>query len=269
MAEGRSAGPQTILVTGASSGIGEAFAHHLAREGHSLVLVARREGEIHRVAGVINAQTGQSPVAIAIDLAGRDAAAQLERELGERGIDLDVIVNNAGYGLFGAAGELPREDQLGIIDVNIRTLVDLSLRYLPAMRRKGSGGLLNVASVAGFLPGPYMATYFASKAFILSWSEALATELAGTGVTITALCPGPVPTGFQARAGMNASKVYRGIPQASAMDCAVAGWRAFCRGKRLAFPDMPTGLSAYASRYIPNRILLPIVGRIQAPRRKP
>ncbi|MGE0210160.1 MAG: SDR family NAD(P)-dependent oxidoreductase [Parvibaculaceae bacterium] len=267
MAQTRDGETQTILVTGASSGIGEAFAHLLAREGHRLVLVARREGEIHRVSGVINAQTGQSPLAIALDLGDHGAAGQLEEELEGRGIEPDVIVNNAGYGLFGPAGELSREDQLGIVDLNVRTLVDLSLRYLPAMRRKGSGGLLNVCSVAGFLPGPYMATYFASKAFILSWSEALATEYRGTGVTVTALCPGPVPTGFQARAGMNASKVYRGIPQVTSMDCAVAGWRAFRRGQRLAFPDLSSGLSAYASRYIPNRILLPIVRLIQAPKR--
>jgi short-subunit dehydrogenase len=126
---------------------------------------------------------------------------------------------------------------------------------------------MNTASVASFLPGPYMATYFATKAYILAWSEALATELRGTGVTVSVLCPGPVPTGFQARAGMDATKVYRGIPQVTAMDCAVAGWRGFCRGQRLVFPDASSALSAYASRYIPNRILLPIVRLIQAPKR--
>jgi short-subunit dehydrogenase len=260
-------GRRTVLITGASGGIGEAFAHRIGSEGHRLVIVARRDGELHRVAGIIGSRSGAEVLPVALDLTHRDSGEKLQDELGRRGIEPDIVINNAGYGLFGAAADRDRDDQVGIVDLNARAVTDLTLRFLPAMRANGRGGFINVASVAAFLPGPYMAVYYASKAFILSFSEALATELKGTGVTVTCLCPGPVPTGFQARAGMDAKKVYRGVPQVSAKQCAECGWEAFKRGQRVAFPDVAAALSSYTSRHFPRRFLLPIVGMIQNPRR--
>lgn len=261
------AGRQTVLITGASGGIGEAFAHRIGREGHRLVIVARREGELNRVAGVIQSRSDTTVLPVVLDLQRHDCGAVLQEELERRGIVPDIVVNNAGYGLFGEAVERDREDQLGMVDLNVRAITDLTLRFLPSMLAKRAGGFINVSSVAAFLPGPYMATYYATKAYILSFSEALATELRGSGVTVTCLCPGPVPTGFQARAGMDAKKVYRGVPQVTAEQCAESGWQAFRRGKRLAFPDMAAAFSSYTSRHVPHSFLLPVVGMIQNPRR--
>ncbi len=262
------AGRQTVLITGASSGIGEAFAHLLGREGHPLVIVARREGELNRVAGIITSRSNVPVLPVSLDLTLKDAGERLEEELSRRGIVPGVVVNSAGYGLYGAALDRDRADQVAMTELNVRAITDLSLRFLPAMKAKGAGGLINVSSVAAFLPGPYMATYYATKAYILSLSEALGAELKGTGVTVTCLCPGPVPTGFQARAGMDAKKVYRGIPQVTAETCAECGWEAFKRGQRLAFPDVAAALSSYTSQHFPRRLLLPIVSFIQNPTRK-
>lgn len=260
-------GRRTVLITGASSGIGEAFAHLLGREGCSLVIVARREGELNRVAGVIGSRSNVPVLPVPLDLTYRDSGERLQEELSRRGIVPDIVVNNAGFGLYGAALDRDRDDQLNMIDLNVRAVTELTLRFLPAMKAKGAGGFINVSSVAAFLPGPYMAAYYATKAYILSWSEALGAELKGTGVTVTCLCPGPVPTGFQARAGMDAKKVYRGIPQVTAEACARCGWEAFKRGQRLAFPDVAAALSSYTSQHFPRRLLLPIVSFIQNPKR--
>jgi len=268
MAQSRRDGAkQTVLITGASGGIGEAFAHRVGREGCRLVVVARREAELNRVAGVIGAHSGVPVIPVVMDLSHRDAGERLEGELKRQGIEPDIVINNAGYGLFGCAIDRDLEDQVGIVDLNVRAVTDLTLRFLPGMKARGSGGFINVASVAAYLPGPYMAAYYASKAYILSWSEALATELKGTGVTVTCLCPGPVPTGFQARAGMDAKKVYRGVPQVTPEQCAESGWLAFQRGQRVAFPDAAAAFSSYTSRHMPRRLLLPIVRMIQNPRR--
>ena len=189
------------LITGASAGIGAALAQVFAAHDHELVLVARREQRLLALADAIAARGGQRPVVLPIDLARADVADRIGSELAARGLEPDIVVNNAGFGLVGRAAELDRAEQLGMIDINVRALTDLSLAFVDSLERH-RGGILNVASIAGFLPGPGMAVYHATKAFVLSFSEALHAELAPRGVRVTALCPGPVPTEFQARAGI-------------------------------------------------------------------
>ena len=194
------------LITGASAGIGAELARVFARHGHELVLVARREDRLNALADEIAAAGRPRPVVLAIDLEQRDAVARIAAELASRGLEPAIVVNNAGFGLAGAAAALDRNEQLGMIDLNIRTLTELSLAFVDSLARH-RGGILNVASVAAFLPGPGMAVYYASKAYVLSFSEALHRELKPRGIRVTALCPGPVPTEFQARSGMRADRV--------------------------------------------------------------
>ena len=250
------------LITGASGGIGEAFGHVLAAEGYGLVLVARRDQELHRVKGVISARNAVPVHVIILDLNENGATEALATELAERNLIPNVVVNNAGFGLIGFSAELSREEQLRMIDLNVRVLTDLTLRYLPGMIAGKSGGIINVASVAGFMPGPMMAVYFATKNYVLSFSDALASELKGTGVTITTLCPGTVKTAFQARAGQNERSSTK-----SAFDVASQGWAGFKIKRRVVIPGMFNQLVAYGLRVTPRRILLPFVKQVIGRRR--
>src|SRR5882757_984157 len=191
--------PVTV-VTGASVGIGEALARVFARNGHEVALVARREKEMVLLANEIAVSAKYKPHVVTVDLQRSDAPARIAHELLGRGLEPAIVVNNAGFGLHGSAADLDRAEQLAMIDLNIRALTDLSLRWIDGIV-KHKGGILNVASVAGFLPGPNMAVYYASKAYVVSFSEALHAELAPRGVRVTALCPGPTPSEFQMRAG--------------------------------------------------------------------
>ena len=248
-------GPKRALVTGASGGIGEAFARILAEEGWDLFLVARREEELNRVAGVVHAEYGVRAQAMPLDLARPEATDRLMERLHQRGFMPDVLINNAGFGLSGPAAELPRERQLAMIDLNVRTTTDLTLRLLPHLRAQKAGGIINVASVAGFMPGPGMATYYATKAFLLSFSEALSTELKEDGLTISALCPGPVKTGFQAAAGMRKTMVARLLPLASPASVARDGWQGFKEGRIIIVPGLMNKLSLHATRLLPRAVL--------------
>ncbi len=244
------------LITGASRGIGEAFARLLAAEGWSLILTARSESDLNRVSGVLTSKHAVPIVAIPLDLARADAVGFLVRELERRGIEPEVVINNAGFGLLGAAHELSVDEQVEMVDVNVRALSELTLRLLPSMLARGRGGVLNVASLAGFMPGPFMAVYNASKAFVVSFSEALATEIEGSGVAISAFCPGPVATGFQARAGMQLperSLVIKVLkPEAIVEDA----WRAFERGERIITTGPLMAATTWAVRSAPRRLLL-------------
>ena len=191
---------RVTLITGASAGIGAELARIFAANGHRVALVARRADRLTKLADEIVARGGAAPVVLPCDLSQPDAGDKIAAILAAAGVEVDYVVNNAGFGLFGKAIERDRADQLGIIAVNIRALTELSLRFSDSLIRH-RGGILNVASVAGFLPGPGMAVYYASKAYVLSFTEALRAELAPRGVRVTALCPGPVPSEFQARAG--------------------------------------------------------------------
>jgi uncharacterized protein len=270
MNSGAGGGAGIALITGASRGIGEAFAELLARQGYRLVIVARSESELNRVSGVLSSKHDTSVVPIAFDLGERGAGAALADDLERRGLTPTVIVNNAGYGLLGAAADMPLDDQLGMIDINVRALTELSLRFLPGLLAgEGRRGIVNIASLASLLPGPNMAVYYATKAYVLSFSEALAQEVRDRGVTVTAVCPGVVPTGFQSRAGMEHTRAYRLAPKVTARDVALAGWGGFQRGDRIVYPGATTWLSALAIRMMPNAMLLPLVRQACNLRRGP
>ncbi len=191
---------RVTLITGASAGIGAELARVFAAKGHRLALVARRTDRLNALAGEITAAGGAAPVVISCDLTQPDSGDRIAEALTASGVEVEYVVNNAGFGLFGRAVQHDRAVQLEIIAVNIRALTDLSLRFSDQLIRH-RGGILNIGSIAGFLPGPGMAVYYASKAYVLSFSEALRAELAPHGVRVTVVCPGPVPSEFQARAG--------------------------------------------------------------------
>src|ERR1041384_3456736 len=189
------------LITGASSGIGAALAHVFARNGHAVVLAARRAAQLSEVADRVRAAGPRVAHLIQADLTRPDSAERVAQELAARNLEPSFLVNNAGYGLLGQAAQLDRNEQLAMIDLNCRSLTDLSLRWIGSIARH-RGGILNVASISGFIPGPGMSVYNASKAYVISFSVGLRRELKPKGIRVTALCPGPVPTEFQARAGI-------------------------------------------------------------------
>jgi uncharacterized protein len=269
----RSSLRRLVLITGASGGIGEAFARVVAEDNCDLVLVSRKDSELNRVRGLIAAKFAKHQISVvALDLSHPDAGARLIEELEERQLSPDVLINSAGYGLYGRTVELPLEQQIGIVELNVRALTDLSLRLLPAMVARQSGGIINVASTAAFMPGPYMSLYYASKAYVLSFSEALAAELDGSGVTVTALCPGPVQTGFQERAQMQGIRFMRHLSSLSAHEVALAGWEGFKQHRRIVIPGTLNKASAYAGRYVPHWLVVPLIKILQAPpalKRKP
>jgi uncharacterized protein len=247
------------LITGASSGIGAELARVFAAHGNELVITARREASLAALADEIAASGRKRPTIVVADLAARDGAAKIAAELASRGLEPQHVVNNAGFGLAGAAAALDRADQLAMVDLNVRALTELSLAFVDSLARH-RGGILNVASIAGFLPGPGMAVYYASKAYVISFSEALAAELAGRGVRVTALCPGPVATGFQARAGLRAGGIGEGGPLAlPARRVAEIGYAAFMRGKRVAIAGTGNRLAVFFMRLVPHAMLLPLV----------
>lgn len=255
------------LITGASAGIGAALAREFARHGHALVLTARRGNELNALAGEIEAAGFTRPHTIAADLATRDGVERLAEGLRERGLAPAYVVNNAGFGLLGAAARLKRDDQLAMIDLNMRALTDLTLRWLPSLRRH-RGGILNVASVAGFLPAPGMAVYHATKAYVVSLSEALHTELKAEGVRVCALCPGPVPTGFNARAGVP-DGYFPGLLGRPADQVAREGYAGLMRGRRLMVPGAPNRALTLLPRLLPRPLLLAYMSwRWDRPRRK-
>ena len=249
------------LITGASAGIGAELARVFAKHGHELVLVARREDRLIALADEIAAGRPR-PTVLAIDLEQRDAAARIAAELSSRGLEPAIVVNNAGFGLAGAAAALDRDEQLGMIDLNIRALTELSLNFVDSLARH-RGGILNVASVAAFLPGPGMAVYYASKAYVLSFSEALHRELSERGARVTALCPGPVPTEFQARAGLSLPAAAR-LLELSAERVAQIGYDAFMAGQRVVIAGIGNRIVVSLMRLVPHALLLRLVDQTRA-----
>jgi uncharacterized protein len=246
------------LVTGASGGIGAELARELARHGHDLVLAARSIAAMQALAGEL-AASGAAATVIAADLAKPGAAATLAHEIATRGLAIDVLVNNAG---FGAAGRFDRLEvaRLGeMLQVNIVALTELTRLLVPGMIARGRGRIMLVASVAGFQPGPRMAAYFASKAYVLSLGEALAYELRGTGVSVTTLCPGATSTNFFAVAGAGNSLMARRFRRMmGAAEVARLGYRGLAAGRRVVITGAMNRLVALAGRYAPHRITLPV-----------
>jgi uncharacterized protein len=254
-----------IVITGASSGLGAEFAKLAAAEGAKVVLTARSRPELDMLAANID-RSGQLAVVLPLDLSGEDTGDVIARELEALDLYCHILVNNAGFGLFGDAVELDRERQLGIIDVNVRAATDLMLRFLPAMVARRSGAVLNVASVAGFAPGPRMALYFASKAYLISLSQALMQEVGDAGVTVTCLCPGPLRTPFLGRAGADRVALFKVLRKLDTADVARAGWEAMKARRALCIPGFGAKIAVMTTRLLPRAALLAIVGRLQRER---
>jgi uncharacterized protein len=252
---------RVTLITGASAGIGTELARVFASHGHRVALVARRADRLTALASEIAAAGGATPIVIPCDLEQPDAGDKIAAALAAEGVEVEYVVNNAGFGLFGNAIDLDRSAQLGIIAVNIRTMTDLSLRFSDQLIRH-RGGILNVGSIAGFLPGPGMAVYYASKAYVLSFSEALRGELAPRGVRVTALCPGPVPSEFQARAGFTPG-FDSAILNVSAANVAKQGYRGLMANKRAVLPGLGIKTVPLLLRLFPRGFILAAVGRFQ------
>lgn len=254
------------LITGASAGIGVELARVFAQHGHELVLVARREQQLQTLADDIVGHGKPRPTVLAVDLARPEAVRRVARELLERALEPQFVVNNAGFGLSGPAAMLSRAEQLAMIDLNVRALTELSLTWIDQLVRH-KGGILNVASVAGFIPGPGMAVYYASKAYVLSFSEALHRELAPQGVRVTALCPGPVATEFQARAGMTHG-AGPSVLALSAERVAREGYHGLMQGCRLVVPGAGNKAVTILSRLVPRGLLLRTIEARQRNRRR-
>jgi short-subunit dehydrogenase len=251
------------LVTGASGGIGLELARQAARNGYDVVLVARSAEKLEAL-GLEVAQTyGVDVHVVAADLARPGAAAEVFARTEALGLEIDLLVNNAGYGLYGAFVESDLDRELEMIQLNVSTLTALTKRYARRMVTRGRGRILNVASTAAFQPGPLMAVYYATKAYVLSFSEALANELDGTGVTVTAVCPGPTKSGFQATANMEGSKLVSGKRLPGAEEVAVAGFAAAMRGARVYVPGFMNRALASATRFMPRRAVTSFVRKAQ------
>jgi short-subunit dehydrogenase len=249
------------LVTGASGGIGYELAVILARHGHDLVLVARRADKLAAVAERLELDHGIRARVIARDLARPEAAAEIHETLAAEGLAVDVLVNNAGFGLLGEFAESDIDQDVEMLRLNAESPTRLIRLLLPSMLERRSGRILNVASTAGLQPGPLMAVYYATKAYLLSLSEALANEVAGTGVTVTALCPGPTETGFSSQAGAEQSRLFKGSTM-DARTVAEAGYAALMAGKPMVIPGARNRLLAFGVRVTPRKVVTQIARRM-------
>ncbi len=255
------------LVTGASSGIGLELATLLARDRHDLVFVARSRERLEDIGKGLREEFGVTVTVIARDLADPDSARAVVQEVESRGFSIDVLVNSAGLGIYGFFAETPLARELAMIQVNLVAVTELTKRLLPGMLQRRRGRILNLASTAAFQPGPLMAVYYATKAYVLSFSEALANETAGTSVTVTALCPGPTLTEFQKQAGLEETRLFRSPLVLDARSVALAGYRGMLRGKRVVVPGFGNKLLVAAERVTPRRLVTAITRRIQETRK--
>lgn len=240
------------LVTGASAGLGAEFAKLFAEQGTSVVIVARRRDRLEALAKQLRAKHKEVQVeVIEMDLCTAQAGHALAKDLEQKNIEIEYLVNNAGFGGSGAFSERPIEKEIEMIDLNVRTLVSLCGHFLPKMIKRGSGRILNVGSMAGFQPGPYMATYYATKAFVNSFSEALSEETRGTGVTVTVLAPGPVDTEFVQAAGIVSSSLFKATA-VSAESCAKYGFDAMMAGETVAIHGLKFKALIQGMRFVPR-----------------
>jgi short-subunit dehydrogenase len=252
------------LVTGASSGIGKALVENFAEHGYDVVLSARSVAKMEAVAGDIQKRFGIRAHVIAADLESAGGAAGLHAEVKRRSLTLSALANNAGYGTFGEFKDVSLNSQLGMMQLNMTSLVALAHLFLPDLLAT-KGKMLNTASTASFQPGPYMAVYYATKAFVLSFSEALAAELAESGVTVTALCPGPTVSGFQDKAAMHNSAMVKGKRLPTSDEIARKGFRAMLRGRRVYVPGLKNWILAQLPRITPRWLVTKIVVWVTGP----
>ena len=256
---------QTALITGASAGIGVDLAECFARDKYDLILAARTEAALREVGDRLAKKYGVKVTPIAIDLGQAGGGRKLADAIAQRGLQVDVVVNNAGYGHAGPFSESELDVELGMVDLNDRALVELTHIYWPSLLKKGRGGVLNVASTAAFQPGPLMATYYASKAFVLSFSEALWEEARGTGVRVSCLCPGPTESKFRARAGTDRKKLARASKSMTSASVAELGYRAWKANKRVEVTGLRNRVLAAAIPFLPRKAVLNIVRNLQSP----
>jgi short-subunit dehydrogenase len=256
---------QTALVTGASAGIGVDLAECFARDGYDLIITARTEAALNDVAKRLAKAYDVKAHVIALDLGAHDGGQALTKEIARRGLNVDVVVNNAGYGHAGALTSSDLQTQLGMIDLNVRALVELTYLYWDRMLANKRGGVLNVASTAAFQPGPLMANYYASKAYVLSFSEALWEEARGTGVHVTCLCPGPTASQFRERAGTGKTRLAQVSKVMDSAPVARAGYEAWKRNRRVIVTGARNAFQAGLVKYLPRATLLRMVRSIQSP----
>lgn len=265
MAEIKKGSGQSALITGASMGIGVDLAECFAQDGYDVILTARSEPALQEVATRLTASYGVKATSIALDLGAQGGGSELARQIESRDLAVDVLVNNAGFGHAAGLDQAPLETQLGMIDLNVRALVELTHIYWKGMLAKKRGGVLNVASTAAFQPGPLMAVYYASKAFVLSFSEALWEEARGTGVHVSCLCPGPTVSNFRARAGTGATRLSRVGPAMASAPVARMGYDGFQHNKRVVITGARNVMTARAVPFLPRARLLKIVRNLQSP----
>jgi uncharacterized protein len=253
---------KTALITGASAGIGLEFAKIFAADKYNLILVARRMDALQSLAEKLAADHGVSTRVCAADLADTHAPRLINEFVTSNSLQVDVLVNNAGFGARGKFVELDLQKQLDMVQVNISSLVNLTRLFLPGMIERRTGGVLNVASTAAFVPGPLMAVYYATKAFVLSFTEALANEVAGTKIHVSCLCPGATTTEFQAVANIEKSKLFTGPFVMDAATVARMGYDGFNKNETVVVCGLPNQLAVAASRIIPRKVSASVARRV-------
>ncbi len=250
------------LITGSTTGIGKELTELFARDRHNLVLVARNETKLQEQADALRERFGVEVHTLGLDLSLLNSAQELFTWVESRGLQISYLINNAGFGLNGAFSSLELQGQLDMMNLNMRVPVELSRLLLPGMRARNRGGILNVASTAAFQPGPYMAVYYATKSFLLFFSEALAEELRGTGIHVTVLCPGPTRTGFQERAGIQDTLLMKAGLMGPA-PVAAAGYRGLMAGRRVVVPGLANRLGTLLVRLAPLSLATRVVAMLQ------
>ena len=253
----------TALITGASGGIGYELAKLFANDHYDLVLVARSAEKLSRFAVELQSQFGISARSIALDLTDPAAPQSLFKQLASERISVEILVNNAGYGVFGEFNQASMDETLGQIQLNITALTHLTKLFLPPMVQRRSGKILNVASTAGFQAGPLMAVYYATKAYVILFSEALANELEGSGVTVTCLCPGATDTGFQGRAGNDETLLFKKLRPMDAKTVARDGYRGLMAEKTMVISGFRNWLVAESVRFAPRKLVTSISRWVQ------
>ena len=250
--------PQTALITGASGGIGYELAKLFAKDRYHLVLVARSGEKLNQLANELQTQHGIRVSVVAVDLAEPAAPRFLFDQLRRERVDVDILVNNAGFGVFGEFSQMPEAEILDQIQLNITALTHLTRLFLAPMIERGAGRIMNVASTAAFQPGPLMAVYYASKAYVLSFSEALANEVRGAGITVSCFCPGATNTGFAKRAGLESSRLFKQIGATNVEAVARDGYRGLMAGRTLVISGMHNWLVAESIRFAPRKLVTAI-----------
>lgn len=245
----------SALITGASTGIGRELAFIAAENGYDVVLVARTASSLQAVAAEVERKTSRKTHIFAADLSQPNAAHALVGDVMNEGINVDVLINNAGFGLVGKFWELPEDEQMQMVELNIGALTQLTRLCLPDMVERRTGYILNVASTAAFQPGPLMSVYYASKAYVLSFSEAVHNEVKDYGVKVCCLCPGPTRTEFGNRAGMTSAKLFQGGNVMGAAEVAQIGWNAMRAGKSLVVAGALNATMAFLTRFGPRQLM--------------